>query len=153
MQPVPNFWRGTEANARWFLFTRFLIICDVSTVCPHKRVRSTCKVCGRSSICEHDHIRRQNKECLGSRFCPHKRQKEYSWNAGDRSYESMTSSEANARSDWGRASAPARAVASNVAEAPYVSMTAPGACTRSAGRREEEAGSEEKEEEGEWGGR
>jgi hypothetical protein len=44
-----------------------------SSICPHKREKSTCKECGGSQICEHNRRRSECKECLGSSICPHKR--------------------------------------------------------------------------------
>uniref|UniRef100_A0A0G4F864 CBM20 domain-containing protein n=1 Tax=Chromera velia CCMP2878 TaxID=1169474 RepID=A0A0G4F864_9ALVE len=44
-------------------------------LCPHGRVRSTCKECGGKSICDHGRERRKCKECGGKSICQHGRER------------------------------------------------------------------------------
>jgi hypothetical protein len=44
-------------------------------LCPHGRIRHTCKACGGSSICEHGKQRHYCKECGGISICEHGKQR------------------------------------------------------------------------------
>eukprot|EP00820_Chromera_velia_P027474 Cvel_11029.t1-p1 / transcript=Cvel_11029.t1 / gene=Cvel_11029 / organism=Chromera_velia_CCMP2878 / gene_product=Zinc finger protein 283, putative / transcript_product=Zinc finger protein 283, putative / location=Cvel_scaffold680:33973-36123(-) / protein_length=717 / sequence_SO=supercontig / SO=protein_coding / is_pseudo=false len=44
-------------------------------LCPHEKVRSTCKECGGKGICEHGRQRHRCKDCGGKSICEHGRER------------------------------------------------------------------------------
>ena len=49
--------------------------CGGSSICEHKRQRSSCKECKGSSLCPHDRQKSRCKDCGGSGICMHGRQR------------------------------------------------------------------------------
>ena len=59
------------------------------SLCPHQRIRNTCKECGGAGICQHQRQRSLCKECGGAGICQHQRRRSRCKECRDEADKSM----------------------------------------------------------------